>query len=98
MQLRAAGSADDASKVTRREVGPFTVGPGATDGDFITCPKTAKHAISGYWGTDAQGRDSDLVVVRSTPIGTSGRKWEVAVRNVSSTPVPQVFVGGVCLK
>jgi hypothetical protein len=74
------------------------VPPGATDGDFIKCSTKTPHAISGYFGTDAPGRDSDLVLVRSTPIGTSGRKWEVAVRNVSSQPVPGVFIGGVCLK
>jgi hypothetical protein len=71
--------------------------PGSVDGSVGTCPASAPHAISGYWGTDENGRDGDLVPVRSTPIGSQGRRWEKAVKNVSTTPIT-FFVGTVCLK
>lgn len=71
--------------------------PGGLDGSVGTCPASAPHAISGYWGTDEKGRDGDLVPVRSTPIGGQGRRWEKLVKNVSATPIT-FFVGTVCLK
>ena len=61
------------------------------------CPARAPHAVSGYWGTDEDGRDGDLVNVRSSPVGTSGREWEVTLKNVSSSPI-SAYVGMVCVK
>jgi hypothetical protein len=75
----------------------LTIQPGAFDGSSGKCPKKAPHAVSGYWGTDDATREGDLVVIRSTPIHTSGREWEVALKNTSLTPVT-AYVGTVCIK
>jgi hypothetical protein len=101
--MRLAGTADASaaaagkSTTVRTLEASLTIQPGAFDGRNGRCPKKAPHAISGYWGTDDSAREGDLVVVRSTPIGTGGRKWEVALKNTSLTPVT-AYVGTVCIK
>jgi hypothetical protein len=75
----------------------LTIQPGALDGSSGRCPKKAPHAIGGYWGTDDATREGDLVNIRSSPIGTGGRRWEVALKNTSLTPV-NAYVGTVCVK
>jgi hypothetical protein len=74
-----------------------TIQPGTVNGSSGRCPRRAPHAISGYWGTDEANRDGDLVVVRSSPLGGRGRRWEVALKNVGATPVT-AYVGIVCIK
>jgi uncharacterized low-complexity protein len=91
----AAGKAG--TKVTTIESDTLTIQPGAVDGANGTCPSKAKHPVSGYWGTDELNRDGDLVGARSTPTGSGGRTWEVAVKNVSAAPIT-AYVGTVCIK
>lgn len=75
----------------------LTIQPGSLDGSSGKCPKKAPHAIGGYWGTDDATREGDLVNIRSSPIGSGGHRWEVALKNTSLTPVV-AYVGTVCIK
>jgi hypothetical protein len=95
--MHATASATGTTKVTTIETSTRTVQPGEVNGAFGTCPKKAPHAINGYWGTDEPNRDGDLVNVRSTPVDTGGRRWEVAVKNVSATAIT-IYLGTVCIK
>jgi hypothetical protein len=94
----AASAAAAARGATIREMETsLTIAPGADDGGAGRCPRSAPHAISGFWGTDDLPRTKDLVVVRSTPVGRGTRAWEVGLKNTSTTPVT-AYVGIVCLK
>ena len=74
----------------------FVLQPGQTDGRGADCPARAPYAVSGYWGTDDASHEADLVNVRNTPIGKTGGKWEVALKNTGATAVT-VYVGAVCI-
>ena len=74
----------------------FVIQPGDTDGRGVDCPSRAPYAVSGYWGTDDASREPDVTNVRSTPIGKTGTKWEVAVKNTGTDPLT-VYVGTVCV-
>ena len=74
----------------------FVLQPGATDGRTADCPARAPYAVSGYWGTDDASHEADLVNVRSTPIGKTGGKWEVALKNTGTDAVT-VYPGAVCV-
>jgi hypothetical protein len=95
--MRATAAAAGKTSVRRIEAPDKTLQPNETNGSFGTCPKKAPHPVSGYWGTDEENRDGDLVNVRSTPVGTNGRQWEVSVKNVSAAPIT-MYVGVVCVK
>jgi hypothetical protein len=92
----AAAAGKKSTTMTRLEA-PLTIQPGATEGSDGRCPKRAPKAVSGYWGTDEPNRDGDLVVVRSTPVLSGTRSWEVALKNTSLTPIT-AYVGTVCIK
>jgi len=93
----AAAAAGRAGTTVRRLEQSLTLQPGGVDGANGTCPSKAKHAIGGFWGSDDASREGDLVPVRSTPTGSTGRAWEVGVKNVSATPVT-IYVGVTCIK
>ena len=95
--MHATAAAAPSTKVRRIETSPFTLQPGEVGGASGTCAAKTPHPVSGYWGTDDEGRGGDLVVVRSTPVGGSGRQWEVGVKNVGATPLT-AYVGTVCIR
>jgi hypothetical protein len=74
-----------------------TVQPGAEDGSSYKCPKSAPHAISGFFGPAAAEAVGQIVLTDSFPEGKTNRTWDVGVKNLSTTP-QQYFVGVVCVK
>ena len=61
------------TRVIMRGTDMLTLAPGEVSGAHGSCPARAPHAISGFLGTEEADLDGDLVAVRSTPTGGSGR-------------------------
>jgi hypothetical protein len=82
------------TKVIYLESAPFTLSGAESDGGTAKCPRRSK-AINGYFG-----EDSNTVFPIYNALGSSLRKWTIAVRNGfnPTTPDASVFIGTVCLK
>jgi hypothetical protein len=80
------------AKVIYLESNPFTLGGGDTQGGTGKCPKRST-AINGYFG---ENKDTVFPILDS--VGTSLRKWTIAVHNGDEAADANVFVGTVCLK
>jgi hypothetical protein len=74
-----------------------TVQPGAETGSAYKCPKSAPHAISGFFGPASEQAVGQIVLSDSFPEGKTNRTWDIGVKNLSTVP-QEFFVGVVCVK
>ena len=79
------------AKVRYFETRTFNLPVDGADGVTGRCPSHFK-AINGYFGDN-----TGFVVPVLDSVGTTPRKWSIAVRNID-TQAAKVFLGFVCLK
>jgi hypothetical protein len=68
--------------------------PGTFSGHAASCPSRTPNAVSGTFGAKAESDDGTIVMSTSSQV--THRKWLVAVKNLTSRPVPY-YVGTVCV-
>jgi hypothetical protein len=81
------------AKVRYFETKAFNLPRGETDGTTGQCPRRFK-ALNGYFGDNT----GDVVAIFNS-VGTTQRRWSIAVRNLDiEGKSARVFLGIICLK